>query len=136
MGTPVKLTLDGKPVFLCCSSCEDKARADAAKTLAAVEVLKKSPASPSGAIAPKEEADDAKVRDSLAKLGPEDRKLAEAQGKCPVTGRALGSMGAPVKVLIQGQPVFLCCDGCRDTALADQQGTLSKAKQLKAKPGR
>jgi Cu(I)/Ag(I) efflux system membrane fusion protein len=135
MGTPVKIALDGKPVFLCCSSCKDKAEADPTKTLAVAEELKKkSAAPPPGPSAPKPEAEDPKVRDNLAKLSPEERALAEAQGKCPVTGKALGSMGAPVRVMIQGQPVLLCCEGCRETALKDQQGTLGKVKQLKAKP--
>src|SRR5438105_2651151 len=34
-----------------------------------------------------------KVKGALAKLGPEDRRLAEAQRFCPETGEPLGSMG-------------------------------------------
>jgi hypothetical protein len=44
----------------------------------------------------------------------------------------LGSMGTPVKVVISGKPVFLCCEGCREKALADPDGTLAKAEKLKA----
>src|SRR5204863_7725143 len=47
---------------------------------------------------------------ALAKLKPEDRKLAEAQKFCAVlTKNRLGTMGAPVKVMIKDKPVFLCC---------------------------
>ena len=40
MGAPIKLELDGKPVYLCCSGCTKKAQADPAATLAKVEELK------------------------------------------------------------------------------------------------
>lgn len=37
---PVKLELDGKPVYLCCKGCAGKAQANPAATLAKVEELK------------------------------------------------------------------------------------------------
>src|SRR5207302_8986431 len=62
----------------------------------------------------------AKVKANLAKLGEEDRRLAEAQKYCPVEqGNLLGSMGKPVKLVLQGQPVFLCCASCEDEAKAN-----------------
>lgn len=45
MGVPLKLTIKGKPVFLCCSGCKRKAEADPDKTLAKVEELKRKKAS-------------------------------------------------------------------------------------------
>lgn len=36
MGVPVKLTLKGEAVFVCCSGCQGKAEADPGKTLKAV----------------------------------------------------------------------------------------------------
>jgi hypothetical protein len=66
----------------------------------------------------------------LAKLSPEDRKLVEKQRFCVVeTGNRLGAMGPPVKLLIQGQPVFLCCEGCRQQALDKPQEMLTRAKK-------
>jgi len=55
----------------------------------------------------------------LAELAPEDRALAEAQETCPVSGEPLGSMGAPIKVMVKDRPVFLCCESCRKKLLAD-----------------
>ncbi len=52
------------------------------------------------------------VQVTLAKLSVEDRKLAETQKTCPVGGGALGSMGVPPKVDIDGREVFVCCEGC------------------------
>jgi membrane fusion protein, copper/silver efflux system len=40
MGTPFKVTIGGRPVFLCCGSCEKKAKANPRKTLETVEKLK------------------------------------------------------------------------------------------------
>jgi hypothetical protein len=79
------------------------------------------------------ESKEAKIQANLAKLAPEDRKLAEQQKFCAVeTENQLGSMGEPLKVMIDGEPVFLCCDGCKKKALADQGKTLAKAKELRA----
>lgn len=80
---------------------------------------------------PKESKEDAKVKASLAKLSAADRQLAEAQKLCPTTGEPLGEMGVPVKVTIKNQPVFLCCKGCQEEALADADKTLDKVNELK-----
>ena len=44
---------------------------------------------------------------------PADDPLVVAQKVCPVTGKALGSMGTPVRVTVAGRTVLLCCEGCR-----------------------
>jgi hypothetical protein len=49
----------------------------------------------------------------LLKLSDQERALALRQRVCPVTNLPLGSMGAPVAALGAGQPVRLCCEGCR-----------------------
>ena len=69
-----------------------------------------------------------------AKLDPADRALVEAQEWCVVrTDERLGSMGAPIKLDIKGQPVFICCKGCKRKAEADPDKTLAKVAELKAK---
>ncbi len=113
MGTPVKIMIDGKPVFLCCAGCEEDAVAAAKKTLAAVEKLKKATA-------------------ALAKLPAADLPLAEAQLLCPIQeGSRLGSMGIPVKLMLEGKPVFLCCKGCEDAARENAKATLAKVEEIK-----
>lgn len=114
MGPPVKVTVDGQAVFVCCKACNKKATTNAKATLAKVKKLKK-------------------VAAALAKLSPEDRQLAEDQRFCAVEEEnLLGSMGEPVKLTIEGQPVFLCCAGCQDSAKADTKKTLAKVKELKS----
>jgi hypothetical protein len=77
-----------------------------------------------------------KVADALAKLPPEDRKLAEEQKFCPESGHLLGSMDTPIKVnLKNGKTVFVCCDGCVADAEKDPEGILKKIADLKAKDG-
>ena len=113
LGVPVKLEVGGKPVFLCCAGCRDHALADPKATLAEVEKLKK-------------------VTVALGKLKGADQALAEQQRFCPVMDDSrLGSMGTPVKIEIKGKPVFLCCKGCEEEALADPDATLKKVEKLK-----
>jgi Cu(I)/Ag(I) efflux system membrane fusion protein len=66
----------------------------------------------------------------LAKLTPDDLKLAEAQAKlCPVSDHALGSMGAPVKVKdVNGRDVFICCEGCEEELRKNADKYLAKIK--------
>lgn len=74
------------------------------------------------------------VKAERAKLSPEDRALVEAQEWCVISNdERLGSMGAPVKLMIKGQPVFLCCKGCQKKAEADSDKTLAKLEELKTK---
>jgi hypothetical protein len=69
-----------------------------------------------------------------AKLAPEDRAAVEAQEWCAInTEERLGSMGPPVKVMIQDQAVYLCCIGCRKEALAQPEKTLATVAEHKAK---
>jgi hypothetical protein len=68
------------------------------------------------------------------KLSPEDRKLVDAQEWCVISddGR-LGEMGPPIKLMIKGEPVFVCCPSCKKEAQANPDKTLAKVKALKAK---
>ena len=113
MGTPVKVMIDGKPVFLCCNGCKDEAVEHGKETLATVEKLKKATA-------------------AVAKLPAADQPLAEAQLFCPIEeGSRLGSMGTPVKLMLEGKPVFLCCKGCEDAARENTKTTLAKVDEIK-----
>lgn len=70
---------------------------------------------------------------ALAKLSPEDRKLAELQKFCVIGEERLGAMGKPVKITVKGETVFLCCKGCTKEAEEDADKTLARLKELKAK---
>jgi len=138
MGVPVKVILDGQPVFLCCTNCEEKAKANPKQTLQKVEEAKKAkevsakqvpvPSQP-----PVTSEEEAEIKAALAKLSPEDRRLAEAQQICPDTNQPLGSMGVPVKVMLKGEPVFVCCKGCVERVKINEAKTLAKVHELKTK---
>jgi Cu(I)/Ag(I) efflux system membrane fusion protein len=74
-------------------------------------------------------AADADIEAALAKLSPEDRKLAEAQKICPVSDHALGSMDAPVAIEVEGKKVWVCCKGCEDPLKADPAKYLAKLEK-------
>jgi len=69
---------------------------------------------------------------NLAKLPAADQTLAAAQKVCPITGLALGAMGVPLKIMLEGQPVLLCCPGCVAAANKEPKKVLKKVAQLKA----
>jgi len=73
------------------------------------------------------------VATERSKLSPEDRELVNAQDLCVSTEEPLGSMGAPIKLSIKGQPVFVCCASCKFKDEADPEKTLAKLEELKAK---
>ncbi|GDY07153.1 MAG: hypothetical protein DWI21_08615 [Planctomycetota bacterium] len=87
------------------------------------------PAAPAAA-----STDEAKFSDAIAKLPEADRAVATAQRFCVVEDKSrLGSMGMPHKIMVEGQPVFLCCAGCEEEALKDAQATLAKVEKMKMK---
>jgi hypothetical protein len=70
---------------------------------------------------------DAKIDGALASLSAADRALAAKQKYCAVlTKNRLGSMGVPIKLVLSGRPVFLCCEGCRQEATADPAAALKR----------
>ena len=65
---------------------------------------------------------------ALSQLSDDDRTAALAQKVCPVSDEPLGSMGKPPKYTVEGQEVFLCCDGCEDRLLNEPATYLAKLK--------
>lgn len=113
MGTPLKVTIQGKPVFLCCKGCVEDAVAGGAKTVKTVMKLRGS-------------------TEALAKLPMDERMAIESQKYCAINnGSFLGSMGAPIKLNVGGKPVYLCCGGCTKKAQANPAATLAKVEKLK-----
>lgn len=134
MGTPVKLIVDGEAFFVCCSGCKKQALDNARTTLQKVQALKQETvtAPDRDSSAPTamsvEEAD---IETALAQLPVDERGLAKDQRFCPILdGSRLGSMGLPHKIVLEGQPVFLCCKGCEQEALDEPLQTLAKVRQF------
>ena len=178
MGVPIKLTVEGQTVFVCCDACKAGALGKPAETLAKVEKLKQAPRTtplplreggersepgegglptntrssinrpatppstgPAGHLLPKGEGipmakvadpeDD--IRKALDQLSPADRALAVSQKFCALLPNSrLGSMGVPVKLTLDGKPVFLCCKHCTAKAEAKAKEVAAKAEELRA----
>jgi len=71
------------------------------------------------------EVDPNLIATNLAKLTEEDRLLAEKQEICFVGGEALGSMGTPEKVDVDGTPIFICCKSCEREILNNKEKYLA-----------
>ena len=127
MGVPIKLTLDGQTVFVCCKGCVSAAKEAPAATAARAAELR----SGASMAVPTPEA---KIRTNLDALLPADRALAEGQRLCPVTDLPLGSMGKPGKVMANGRPVFVCCASCDEDVRAKPTAMLDKIDRLKNSP--
>ena len=67
-------------------------------------------------------------RAEIERLPSEDRPLATNQVICPVSESKLGSMGVPPKVIVNGRPVFLCCERCRETLLQQPDTYMAKLR--------
>lgn len=141
MGVPVKMIVNGRPVFVCCPACEKPASGDPEGTL---KKLDQKPSPPSdrqratpGSGDSKNAVAEATIRATLAKLSDEDRALAERQRECVILpGSRLGSMGIPRKLTIEGQPVFICCAGCEKAARSKPHATLKRLAELQAQYGK
>ncbi|MFH5802787.1 hypothetical protein [Alienimonas sp. DA493] len=104
MGTPWKIPVGDRAVFVCCRGCIKKVVAEPAKYAA---LLPPPPATPAT------QADAAAIA---------------AQGVCPVMDEPLGSMGAPWKVPVEGGTVYVCCKGCIKRVHAEPAKYLAAAR--------
>ncbi|MEK6238537.1 MAG: efflux RND transporter periplasmic adaptor subunit, partial [Planctomycetales bacterium] len=115
MGAPPKVDVNGRTVFICCKGCESPLLEDSQRYLANLTNTVE-----------KDDGEDQAIKDALSKLAPSDRAIAERQRICPVADYRLGAMGTPKKVDVKGTPVFICCEGCRGSLLADPEKYLAK----------
>jgi uncharacterized protein (TIGR03000 family) len=77
---------------------------------------------------------EARIEANLAKLSPDDQKVARLQKVCVVQEeRRLGEQGVPVKVTVKNRRVFVCAPDCVQKVLADPDQSLAKALALRAK---
>ncbi len=117
MGTPIKVLVGDQPLYLCCKGCLGKFQKNPQYYLD-----KMAPAAAAGA--------GGQIRVATATTA--DQAAIEAQGKCPVSGNALGRMGVPVKLTVGGQSLFVCCKGCVAKVQAKPDYYLAKAAELRA----
>lgn len=74
---------------------------------------------------------DASMLTHIRMLPDDEQQLALEQVICPITKMKLGSMGMPPKATIDGQAVYLCCEGCRERLMKDPQGYVLMLQEMK-----
>ncbi|MCG8587097.1 MAG: hypothetical protein MI757_20520 [Pirellulales bacterium] len=83
-----------------------------------------------------------RIEKSMGELSTEDRKLAEAQKFCPVgvefddTGKPvrglLGTIGKPVKLMVDDKAVFIMCPSCVEEFEGDTEKYVAVLAKIKA----
>lgn len=124
MGTPVKVMVGDKPIYLCCKGCIKKVKAEPATYLAMVE----SDGDPQDAGGRSVAAGTDAVRKGVYKVSSADAPFIAAQKKCPVMDEPLDAMGGPYKVHAAGQAIYICCPGCAKRIAAQPQKYLKALK--------
>jgi YHS domain-containing protein len=114
MGTPIVIIQDGQEVKFCCSDCPKDFAKDPAKYLKLIaDAEKKLPASKT------------LVKEAALKPYPLD--------VCLISGRKIGSMGAPVVIQYNGQEIKLCCPECLASFNKDPLAVLQKVTEAQKK---
>ncbi len=125
MGTPIKVLVGSKPIYLCCKGCIKKVEAAPAKYLAMVYGE-----SPDSSVAGGTE----QVREGIFKGTEEDKPFIAAQKKCPVMDEPLDAMGGPYKVHAGGKAIYICCPGCAKLIAEQPQKWLDKLAEQGVTP--
>ncbi len=126
MGTPIKVEVEGRDVFICCEGCRERLVAAPEKYFAVLD------AKDSDLLSAEERQ---AIEEALATLSEKDRELARRQLYCPVAEFRLGSMGTPIKVDVNGQRIFICCEGCRKQLAAEPKKYTAIAQRYLDKTG-
>ncbi|WP_235952310.1 hypothetical protein [Crateriforma spongiae] len=126
MGTPIKVIVGDKPIYLCCKGCIKKIKAEPAKYLAMVygDGVSGSPGEKQNAVPAGTDA----VREGVFNVTAADKPFIAAQKKCPVMDEPLDAMGGPYKVHAAGKAIYICCPGCAKKIAAEPQRYLSVLK--------
>ncbi|WP_430453384.1 hypothetical protein [Rhodopirellula europaea] len=119
MGTPIKVMVGDKPIYLCCKGCIKKIQAEPAKYLAMVYGSSNQASVPAGT---------EQVREGIFKVVSADAPFIAAQKKCPVMDEPLDAMGGPYKVNADGKAIYICCPGCAKKIAAEPRKWLAVLK--------
>ena len=124
MGTPVKVVVGDKPIYLCCKGCIKKVQAEPAKYLAMIYPVGNKLSEGGRTVV----AGTVAVREGVFKVTAADTPYIAAQKKCPVMDEPLDAMGGPYKVSAAGQAIYICCPGCAKKIAAEPQKYLAVLK--------
>ena len=90
MGRSIKVSVQGRDVYVCCQGCVNTLKRSPEKYLARLPRTNSGP----------------------TKATKADAQAVAFQKICPVMDEPLNAMGGPWKINIEGREVFVCCKGC------------------------
>ena len=99
-GEVIKLVVGNQSLFVCCESCIEEVQKHPHEYVRKVAAV-----SQPSHVPPKPQV-------SVLWAAPTDDSAIRAQRICPVMNEPLGGHGRPIKVVIDGRPIFVCCQGC------------------------
>jgi YHS domain-containing protein len=106
---PVAMTVKGETVYVCCQNCANKVRMNPEPYLAKVRAEREGNSTTHPAMS-------VPVTSALPLGG---------QKSCPVTGEPLDPSSA-VAVMVRGQTIYVCCQGCAAKVRRDPEPYLAK----------
>lgn len=126
-GPPIKLFVDNRPLYVCCDDCVEAVKKNPQLYLGRAWAGQQQAAQP--APQPQQPAPQQQppVRPmiSAAPASAADQSAIRAQRVCPVMNQPLGGHGTPLKVSINGDSLFVCCQGCVRKVEANPQEYLA-----------
>lgn len=121
-GRPIKVIIDGRVTFVCCEGCVDTL----VQSHGTHPPEANGPAVTPGVVTSHNQQTLRQPTIAVGYALAVDRPAVEAQGICPVTSQQLGGHGTPLKVTIDSQPVFVCCQACVDKVQQDPELYVSR----------
>jgi len=120
-GPPIKLLVGSQSLYVCCDDCVADVRKNPELYVGKVT---------EGAIAQGTSSRPPQISVSYATAA--DGAAIRAQGRCVVmTKKQLGGHGKPIKMMIDGQSLFVCCKGCVRKVQKNPELYLAKAHELR-----
>lgn len=120
-GAPIKLVVGDQPIYVCCKGCVSQVQDNPEAFLGSVQ-----------AIAAAQSAANKSVAVTISDATQADQAAIRAQGRCVVmTDQALGGHGAPIKIAIGAEALFVCCKGCVAKVQQNPGMYLSRAQEMR-----
>lgn len=109
VSNPLPVNVKGQTIYVCCSQCAAKVKADSDAYLARVAA----------------ERSGKKALSPVTSL-PAATGLYGGQLTCPVTGEQLDPAGGAIPVTVRGQTIYVCCQGCASKVKRDPDTYLAR----------
>ena len=117
MGTPPKIMVDGKALFVCCAGCSSKVQSSPDQYFTKVYTARGE-----------------HVRPGIFTTTLADAAAIGAQKICPVMDEPLCGIGNPLKVDVNGKAIYICCEGCSKKLASSPDEYLAKLTKMGVTP--